>query len=229
MTGGWDQAAVEAALSEIPGVAAAWVQADEAGGLDALRVELEPGVDEVAVARAVGGVLRQQFGLSVDAERVQVVDEAQRALASAVAPVRSLVAGERPLLDRWVLTRSGLDVSAEVTLRHGSRVVAGSATTAATATGSLRAVTAALLRAVEELVLPLVRIDLEHVSLVSTGPDDQSVIVVVGWVDGRHVERLSGAATVHGDPVRAALHGALAALNRRLGPVLDQRQADLVR
>jgi hypothetical protein len=228
MAGGWDQAAVEAALAQIPGVAAAWVQADADGGLGALRVELEPGVDEVAVARAVGGLLRQQFGLSVDADKVQVVDEAQRALASAVAPVRSLVAGERPLLDRWVVTTSGLDVTAEVTLRHGWRVASGSAPTAATATGSLRAVTAALLRAVEELVSPHVRIDLEHVSLVATGPDDQSVIVVVGWVDGRRIERLSGAATVRGDPVRSALHGALAALNRRLGPLLEQRQADLV-
>jgi hypothetical protein len=64
------------ALSAVPGVADAEIAPDgRPGGAGTLRLTLEPGSDEVAVAAAVNRVLRERFGLAVDSDRVAVVDE----------------------------------------------------------------------------------------------------------------------------------------------------------
>ncbi len=64
------------ALSAVAGVADAEIAPDgRPGGAGTLRLTLEPGSDEVSVAAAVNRLLREQFGLTVDANRVAVVDE----------------------------------------------------------------------------------------------------------------------------------------------------------
>lgn len=64
------------ALRAVPGVAAADIEPDDrADGAGTLRLQLSPGADEIAVATSVNRVLREQFGLAVDANRVQVVEE----------------------------------------------------------------------------------------------------------------------------------------------------------
>ena len=79
------------ALRAVPGVAAADLEPDERPeGAGTLRLQLAPGADEIAVATSVNRVLREQFGLAVDAGRVQVVEEsvplAATAAGSAEAP-----------------------------------------------------------------------------------------------------------------------------------------------
>ena len=64
------------ALRAVPGVAAADIEPDDrSDGAGTLRLQLSPGADEIAVATSVNRVLREQFGLAVDANRVQVVEE----------------------------------------------------------------------------------------------------------------------------------------------------------
>ena len=64
------------ALRAVPGVAAADIEPDERpNGAGTLRLQLAAGADEIAVATSVNRVLREQFGLAVDAGRVQVVEE----------------------------------------------------------------------------------------------------------------------------------------------------------
>ena len=64
------------ALRAVPGVAAADIEPDERpDGAGTLRLQLAAGADEIAVATSVNRVLREQFGLAVDAGRVQVVEE----------------------------------------------------------------------------------------------------------------------------------------------------------
>lgn len=64
------------ALRAVPGVAAADLEPDERpDGAGTLRLQLAAGADEIAVATSVNRVLREQFGLAVDAGRVQVVEE----------------------------------------------------------------------------------------------------------------------------------------------------------
>lgn len=69
-----DRHALVAALKAVRGVADADVDADDKGGLGTLRLDLESGVDETAVANQVSRVLREQFGLGVDADRVELVE-----------------------------------------------------------------------------------------------------------------------------------------------------------
>ena len=61
------------ALLGVPGVAAAAVEPHGAGP-GTLRLQLATGADEVDVAGAVNRLLRSQFGLAVDADRVRVLD-----------------------------------------------------------------------------------------------------------------------------------------------------------
>jgi hypothetical protein len=64
------------ALRAVPGVATADLEPDDRPeGAGTLRLQLAPGADEIAVATSVNRVLREQFGLAVDAGRVQVVEE----------------------------------------------------------------------------------------------------------------------------------------------------------
>jgi hypothetical protein len=94
------------ALRAVPGVAAADLEPDERpDGAGTLRLQLAPGADEIAVATSVNRVLREQFGLAVDAGRVQVVEEsvpmaaAAPAMATEAPPAPSptpLATGEAP-------------------------------------------------------------------------------------------------------------------------------------
>ena len=77
------------ALRAVPGVASADIEPDDRPeGAGTLRLQLSVGADEVQVATSVNRVLREQFGLAVDANRVQVVEESvpRRPPAAAVAP-----------------------------------------------------------------------------------------------------------------------------------------------
>jgi len=69
-----DREALRAALRAVPGVLDADVDPDDLGGLGTLRLDLEPGVDEADVAGRVSRVLRERFGLGVDADRVELHD-----------------------------------------------------------------------------------------------------------------------------------------------------------
>lgn len=87
------------ALRAVPGVAAADLEPDERpDGAGTLRLQLAPGADEIAVATSVNRVLREQFGLAVDAGRVQVVEESvPLATAAAGSPEPGLAAEHPPL------------------------------------------------------------------------------------------------------------------------------------
>jgi hypothetical protein len=68
-------AAIEAALRVLPGIAAATLVADGDGGPGVLRLTLESGSDEVAIARSVHRILRMQFGVGLDPGRIEMVEE----------------------------------------------------------------------------------------------------------------------------------------------------------
>src|SRR4051794_25951245 len=134
---------IVAALRDVPGVADADVEPDAEGGMGLLRLGLQAGVDEVAVATSVGRLLRERFGLGVDAERVQIVEDAQvHAPAPADKDVtepdvevpHQRVAG-RPAISRMHLVSSGLDVTATVTLTSDGHTASGESRASASQTG----------------------------------------------------------------------------------------------
>jgi hypothetical protein len=212
---------IVAALRDVPGVADADVEPDADGGMGLLRLGLQAGVDEVAVATTVGRLLRERFGLGVDADRVQIVEDAQVHLPvtepGADVP-QQRVAG-RPAISRMHLVSSGLDVTATVTLTSDGRTAAGESRASASQSGVQRAVATATLRAVEELSGDIARFELDHLEVSQLGAD-RMVIVALTMLSARGTERLTGAAAVREDVRQAVIRATLDALNRRLETLL---------
>ncbi len=209
---------IVAALRAVPGVADADVEPDgDGGGMGLLRLGLAPGYDEVQVATSVGRLLRERFGLGVDAERVQLVEDAEVPGDPVVrdgAPVQN-----RPAIQRMHLVSSGLDIAASVTLGFGGRSATGEAHGTATQSGVQRAVALATLRAIEELIDGKARFDLDHLEVTQTGRD-RTVVAGVTLVTPSGSERLTGAAVVREDVRQAVIRATLDGLNRRLGALL---------
>ncbi|MDX6197629.1 MAG: hypothetical protein QOJ79_780 [Actinomycetota bacterium] len=213
---------IVAALRDVPGVADADVEPDADGGMGLLRLGLQAGVDEVAVATTVGRLLRERFGLGVDAERVQIVEDAQIHAPAApevdVEVPHQRVAG-RPAISRMHLVSSGLDVTATVTLTSDGRTASGESRASASQSGVQRAVASATLRAVEELSGDIARFELDHLEISQLG-SERTVLVALTMLSGRGTERLTGAATVREDVRQAVIRATLDALNRRLETLL---------
>jgi hypothetical protein len=213
-----DNREIVAALREVPGVADADVEPDGEGeGLGLLRLGLAPGVDEVEVASAVGRLLRERFGLGVDADRVQLVEDMQTAADDPDIEDEEDADADRfrPAIRRMHIISSGLQVAAEVTLSVGEKTALGRAEGTATQTGVQRAVATATLRAVEELLSGKARFELDLVELTSTARD-RAVLVAVTMLSSGGSERLTGAAGVREDVRQAAIRATLDALNRRV-------------
>lgn len=218
-----------AALRQVPGVTDADVTPDTDGGLGTLRLDLAPGADEAVVASSVGRLLREQFDLGVDAERVQVVEDAvvpaaQEQLVDDVpgsADVPAPRGAVRPAISRMHLVSSGLDVTAAVTLSSGDRTAVGEARGAASQSGVHRAVATATLRAVEDLVDGQVRLELDHLEITPMG-SERTVVVSLSLLTPRGAERLTGAAGVREDVRQAVIRATLDALNRRLEMLLSE-------
>jgi len=139
----------------------------------------------------------------------------------ATAPRTATPAVGRPrlVIERVQLVSAGLTTSVTVVLAHDGRSVQGTAEGTAT-TGSLhRSVAAATLRAVESVVGEGVRFDVEHVEVARTGPD-RTALVVVTMVTERATQRLSGASVVREDVRQAVIRAVLAAVNRRVEPLI---------
>ena len=211
-----DYAEIVAALRAVPGVAEADVEPDdEGGGLGLLRLGLVPGVDEVQVATTVGRMLRERFGLGVDADQVQLIEDA--ATPTPELPRQSN--GRRPVISRMQLVSSGLEVTATVALIYQDAVVRGESTGTATQSGVHRAVATAALRALEQLVDAKARFEVDQVEVTPNGRD-RTVLVAVTMVSGGGTDRLTGTAVVREDVRQATIRAALDAVNRRLEPLL---------
>jgi hypothetical protein len=234
------------ALLGVPGVAEAALEPGEnEGDLGSLRLQLAPGVDEVAVAGAVNELLRERFGLAVDTDRVRVLDEPDApAQPSAEAhepaggrktpdpftmpsderfpsmPQVQMARPSRVTIDRVKMVTANLGVVATVQLGLDGSVYEGSAEGAATVGSVHRSVATAALRAIESVVDGRVRFDVEHLEVAVAGRD-RTVLVVLTMVTGRGTERLSGASVVREDVRQAVIRAVLAAVNRRIEPLLD--------
>ena len=215
-----DYREIVAALRDVPGVAEADVEPDTDGGMGMLRLGLAPGVDEVEVATRVGRLLRDRFGIGVDADRVQIVEDADLARPPMPNPVPSQRPAERPAISRMHLVSSGLDVTASVTLSSAGRTAVGESRGNASQVGVQRAVANATLRAVEELLDGLARFELDHLEVSQLG-SERTVLVALSMLSSRGSERLTGAAAVREDVRQAVIRATLDGLNRRFETLLS--------
>jgi hypothetical protein len=237
-----DRVGIIAALRAVPGVSEADLEPDQEGGLGVLRLCLRDGADEVAVAGEVGRLLRERFGLGVDAERVQLVEDTYQAPDSqepeSQAPDGQAPESQepesqepeppeeseaplsaRPAIVRMQLLSSGLEVTVVVTLRHRAARSEGSSTGTATQVGVQRAVATATLRALENLLGPHARFELEDVDVTAHG-EKRTALVSLLMLSAAGSERLTGAAAVRDDVRQACIRATLDAANRRLEPLL---------
>jgi hypothetical protein len=144
--------------------------------------------------------------------------EAERAL-----PDVTVTRPGRLVIERVQLVSAGLGTSVSVSLGLDGRTVEGSAEGTASTGSLLRSVANATLRAVEQVVGGEARFDVEHVEVATTGPD-RTALAVVTMVTGRATQRLSGASVVREDVRQAVIRAVLAAVNRRLEPMLADRE-----
>lgn len=218
-------AEIVAALRAVPGVSAAQVQLDpEGGSVGHLRLGLYPGVDEVAVASSVGDLLRERFGMGLDAHQVELIEEpvppASPAAASpADAAANGHAAPPRLTIRRMQLVSAGLQVTATVSLGLGERTESGHATGAAAPSTVYRAVANATVRALEHFTGEQARFEVETVDLVG-GADQRTVVATVTMVSADGAERLTGTSAVRDDVRSACIRAVLDATNRRAAPLL---------
>jgi hypothetical protein len=241
------------ALLGVEGVAEAAVErGDDDDDLGSLRLQLMPGADEVAVAGAVNDLLRARFGLAVDTDRVRVLEESAPpteldeldelverdepdAATAGAGPPSPLTAVRTPHLPQVHMARpgrltirrvqmltAGLGVVATVQLGLEGAVYEGTAEGAATVTSVHRSVAIATLRAVESVVDARAKFEVEHLEVAISGLD-RTALVVITMLTGRASERLSGASVVREDIRQAVVRAVLAAVNRRLEPMLDDK------
>jgi len=213
-----------AALRAVPGVSDATIEPSTDGGIGMLHLALDEDSDDAVVASRVSELLRAGFGVGVDTDRIQLIEDrpareesgAEERSVAASAPPRAI---PRLVFERLRLRVAGLEVTCAVTLTGSGREARGEGVGAATSSGTLRAVCGATLRAVEQLATVPVRLEIEALELVSTG-SDSTVLVSVTMLTAAGGSRLTGAAAVRQDARQAAVRATLDAVNRRVGPML---------
>jgi hypothetical protein len=179
--------------------------------------------------RAIGAYARDVAGAAFleaadEATERVVVSELHLANGSdpSAGPKVTLARPSRITIDRVQLVSAGLGVAVTVTLGLDGRSIDGEGEGAATQSGVLRSVATATLRAVERIIDGSARFEVEHVEITRAGTD-HTALVVLTMVTGRSTQRLSGASVVRDDTRQAVIRAVLAALNRRMEPLLAEQ------
>jgi hypothetical protein len=216
-----DLSALTAAALAVPGVAQVSLEPGPGGEVEAVHLEVVPGADRVAVSMAVSALLAGGPGATVP--RLQVAEAAPEPVPAGAGRTAGPVPrqrGGRPVILRSEVATSGLQSTTTVVLTCEEQSATGEARSTPTSSGQRRGAAQATLQAVERLVGDRARFELEHVEVVDGAGGDPSVLVGLTLVTTREVERLTGAAVVRDDEVRAVIRATLDAVNRRLEALL---------
>jgi len=222
-----DAESVLAAVRDVPGVRGVDLRTNGSGGRT-LRLDVADGVDPEEITAAAGHALRDRLGVDAeltvaDAELDTVPDdEPDRA---AVVPRSPVAAGARTgetraIIERIQVATAGPECAVEVCLTADGVRAVGRAGGPALDPYLFRVAALATVDAVGVLVGGRARCAVEHVDMVTAGPC-RVVVVVLVLMAGDTAERLVGSAVAGGDPRQAAVRATMAALNRRLAPLLD--------
>ncbi|WP_335986305.1 hypothetical protein [Glycomyces sp. MUSA5-2] len=197
------------AVRQVPGVRDAFhVTAPD--GASSLRLELEEGVDPDEVHAVVSAVVNEQRAVEPGP---QSGDEAE--IRGHVEPASTdvEVASVGPVeLRRVEIESAGLEAEVSVTLALGDTESTGKVAVPPIDWHIQHAAAAATVEALRpRLGAGDVRVEVEHASIVPTGPVKTAVVVIL-WLDGRSVRRLSGASVVTAERARAVVSATLGAL-----------------
>jgi hypothetical protein len=176
----------------------------------------------IGATPAIGAYARDAVGVATILRTDPRMANGTNGTAHRDAPEVTLARPNRLTIEQVQLVSAGLGYAVSVTLGLDGRSLQGEAEGAATQSGLLRTVAAATLRAVERTTEGTVRFEVEHVEVTRTG-SDQTALVVVTMLTGRSAQRLSGASVVREDTREAVIRAVLAALNRRMEPLLGDQ------
>jgi hypothetical protein len=197
------------AVRQVPGVRDAFhVTAPD--GASSLRLELEDGVDPDEVHAVVSAVVNEQRAVEPgpqSAEEPEIHDQVESPSSeidvARVGPVE---------LRRVEIESAGLEAEVSVTLALGDTESTGKVAVPPIDWHIQHAAAAATVEALRpRLGASDIRVEVEHASIVPTGPVKTAVVVIL-WLDGRAVRRLSGAAVVTAERSRAVVSATLGAL-----------------
>lgn len=227
-------AAIERALTSVPGVCSAEIQRHD--GHRRLRVRLLAGEAPEHVARAIAATLDERFGIELDPSMIRPLTHTgpARAAAAAAAAAQAAAKGrsrpppspaspagppERALItDLEVISRDG-EVRVRVSLSLEGRTATGVTRAAPTDRSTHRALADATASALQQLtVLPLA-IRVERIEL-APGEDPEYVLASLTLTADRGEEPLLGCSFIRADLDRAVVRATLDALNRRVEPLL---------
>ncbi|RRR97620.1 hypothetical protein [Glycomyces terrestris] len=197
------------AVRQVPGVRDAFhVTAPD--GASSLRLELEEGVDPDEVHAVVSAVVNEQRAVEPGPQSSEE-PEVRGHVESASTDVE--VASVGPVeLRRVEIESAGLEAEVSVTLALGDTESTGKVAVPPIDWHIQHAAAAATVEALRpRLGTGDVRVEVEHASIVPTGPVKTAVVVIL-WLDGRSVRRLSGAAVVTAERARAVVSATLGAL-----------------
>ena len=202
------------ALRGVPGVRSADIGDDDEGGAGLLRLDLAADVDEVEVAATVGRLLREQFGLGVDAGQVQMVEAAENFAAGPLIPSPSgepdLASPDEIRVAVMNVTSAGRKVVVTIVLRRHGRDFRGEAPGSTSSYGVYRAVAEATLHAIEELTEDAVIGRLETLEV-----GEQVFVALVLDVEGVEITS-SAQSEIDADPRQAVVRAVLAAVQPHL-------------
>ncbi|MEU5874907.1 hypothetical protein AB0A73_25505 [Glycomyces sp. NPDC047369] len=197
------------AVRQVPGVRDAFhVTAPD--GASSLRLELEEGVDPDEVHAVVSAVVNEQRAVEPGPQsgeepeiRGHVEPASTDMEVASVGPVE---------LRRVEIESAGLEAEVSVTLALGDTESTGKVAVPPIDWHIQHAAAAATVEALRpRLGAGDVRVEVEHASIVPTGPVKTAVVVIL-WLDGRSVRRLSGASVVTAERARAVVSATLGAL-----------------
>jgi hypothetical protein len=199
------------AVRQVPGVRDAFhVTAPD--GASSLRLELEEGVDPKKVHDVVSAVVAEQRAVEPGP---QSSDEPGQDISGQIETPSSEVevAQVGPVeLRRVDIESAGLEAEVSVTLSLGGGESTGKVAVPPIDWHIQHAAAAATVEALRpRLAADDVRVEVEHASIVPTGPVKTAVVVIL-WLDGHAVRRLSGAAVVTAERSRAVVSATLGAL-----------------
>ena len=191
--------------------------------IDVLLASLDPGPGPRFDPDVLASAVRHPAGVMASADGHSRLPEQGRGPDAAgdeeEAPV---VEVGRVAVGGLTLESDGLGTLATVTLVHDGRDYVGTAEGAPSPAALNRSVASATLRALDGLLPPDIRLEVDAVSILPMSDGTVAVARVI-WVTADGTEHLTGSAEVRDDPREPVIRATLDAVNRRLHVELAER------
>jgi hypothetical protein len=210
--------AIEQALCQIHGVEAARV-CMEHGAIVEVHIAAGPGTRPKYIARDVRSYLAAALGIEVDHKKISIV--MRKAVEPGTDGDRAAARNGRLRLDSLGLDLHTDGAEARVQLSFDGRPLLGTARGSPTEQGIERAVLAATLTALQQIVRREIRLTAGELRRLRMGSREATLVQIIVWRP--HEERhLLGSCWVRRDPYRPVVLATLDAINRtlcRLAPI----------